>query len=492
MEKKRILPIILALIVLGATVLSFLVPIMAYAASSDGKATCTKVQVDRKIDKYHYDLTLTFELEGVTFNKVPKKFAVKGFDKKDENHSTLKLNNGSESKNAFYSYSYADIELWDPEAQVLSNPFKFYVRLHDVEYDGEGNTIDLDAKFAVALLKEEGKFDGETEIKTFSTSGYEKYYVDSSELDKVEQDGPNQAKPDAATPYIIVSDYKIDKDQLFAGDRFKLDATMKNTNRRLDIENILMKVTVSDGFSLINSSNTFHFDKLATEDSIKKSLEFMVLPTAQTKTYTITVNFTYEYVYNHVRKQGTCEEVISQAVNQKERFSVSPVTLQPEILPGEETSMDIECINKGKTQIYNVSAEIEGNIKNPNQYEYVGNIAEGGTKTVSFFVANDKPDTTIKGNVIVTYEDEAGNVKTRTVPFATKTMAIDPNEGMNPEIPTDGMVEPGMEGEGEKTPLSNMQKGLIAAGIVVVVFIVYKVVKKRKELKEFEDDDENN
>ena len=489
MEKKRILPIILALIILGATVLSFLVPIMAYADSSDGKATCTKVQVDRKIDKYHYDLTLTFELEGVTFNDVPKKFVVKNFEK---NGSSIKLNNGSESKNAFYSFSYADIELWDPEAQVLSNPFKFYVRLHDVEYDGEGSTIDLEANFLIDKLKTAGNFDGEKIQQTYSTSGYEKYYVESDELDKVEQDGPDQAKPDAATPYIIISDYKIDKEQLFAGDRFKLDATMQNTNRRLEIENILMKVTVTDGFSLVNSSNTFHFDKLATEDSIKKTLEFMVLPTAETKTYTITVNFTYEYVYNHVRKQATCEEVISQAVNQKERFSVSPVALQPEILAGEETSMDIECINKGKNQIYNVSAQIEGNIKNPNQYEYVGNIAAGATNTVSFFVSSDKPDTTIKGNVIVTYEDEAGNVKTRTVPFATKTMAADANEGMPPQIPTDGMVEPGVEAEGEKAPISNMQKGLIAAGIVVVVFIVYKVVKKRKELKEFEDDDENN
>ncbi|MEG1448814.1 MAG: hypothetical protein RSC41_05725, partial [Oscillospiraceae bacterium] len=409
----------------------------------------------------------------------------------DKEHSSIKLNNSSESKNAFYSYSYAEIEHWDKKAQVGTNPFKFYVKLHDVEYDGEGSSIDIDARFKVEILNDITDETKGTTIQEYKTDGYEKYYVETDELDKVEQDGPDQAKPDAATPYIIVSNYKIDKEQLFASDRFKLDVTMKNTNRRLDVENILMKVSVTDGFSLVNSSNTFHFDKLETEDSIQKSLEFMVLPTAETKTYTITFNFTYEYVYNHVRKQGTCEEVISQAVNQKERFSVSPVTLQPEIYPGEEAALDIECINKGKNQIYNVSAEIEGNIKNPNQYEYVGNIAAGATNSVSFFVAGDEPNETLSGNVIITYEDEAGNTKTKTIPYETKTMDIDPNEGME-QIPEGDMMNPEMEGMGEKAPLSNMQKGMIAAGVVVVIFIIYKTIKKRKELKEFEDDDENN
>lgn len=489
MQKKRILSIVLTLIVLGATVMSFLLPVIAHAESSDGHAACTKVQVNRKIDKYHYDLTLTFEIPSLKVEDVREKFPVNSFEEGDEDRSTIKLNNGSSSDGAFFSYSYADLEFWNPKTYEGNN-FKFYVKLHDVEYDGEGNTIDLKANFKVKVLDE--KADNGYRIETYNTNDYEVTFVDGDELDKIDQDGVDEAKPEAATPYIIISDYKIDKPQLFAGDKFNLDFTMKNTNRRLDIENILMKVSVTDGFSILNSSNTFHFDKLPTQDSIKKQLELMVLPTAETKTYTITVSFTYEYVYDHVRKQGTCEEVISQAVNQKERFSISPVSMQSDIFPGEEAALDIECINKGKTQIYNVAAEIEGNISNPNQYEYVGNITAGGTETITFFVANDEPGTDVNGNVIVTYEDEAGNIKTKTVPYGTKTMEIDPNEGMDMEIPTDGMIDGEMEGELDKPGLSNMQKGLIAAGVVVVLFIVIKVVKKRKELKEFEDDDEIN
>ena len=490
MKKKRILPIILAIIVLGATVLSFIIPIIAYGDTTPTyKAHCTHVEVDKKVDKYHYDLTLTIEVPNLYFKDVESVFPVNDFYKDSPTSSyktsTINLNN---SKSAFTSYSEAALKFIDPNTQLKDNPFRFIVKLFEAEYDGYSNHLYVNGNFKIKKLKDDNSGYDPIDVPLDS-----KILIDSAEIDKLDQDGPDQKKPDAATPYIIISDYNQSKDQLYAGDKFTLDLNLMNTNRRLDVENIVMKVSASDGFSILDSSNTFYFDKLPVGNGLKKSLDFMVLPTAESKVYPIHISFTYEYIYDHVRKQGTCEEIINISTNQKERFEISPVQVPPQIFPGEEMPIDIEVINKGKNTIYNVSAEINGNIENPNQYEYIGNIQPGATNSISMFISNQEGNADVMGEIIISYEDEIGNVKTKKVPYQTKTMEIPQvDEGM---MPGDmGGMNPGEDidmGDGEENKkMSTTQKVILVGGIVVVALVSYKGYKVHKEKKEFEDDDE--
>lgn len=510
MNKKRILPMVLAIIILGATILSFIVPILAYGdtVGISEKVECINVEVEKTNDRHKYDLTLTFEarpdgnLKPLQFkdvfpefytdpapNPLPQeRYPVQSFYS-DRNKSTLSLNNSSEANSAFYSHNGLDIKHISPANQKGDNPYRFLVKIFEAEYDGEGSTMSVKADFNIKKPSGDDYF-------ALSTGGYLKVSIPDEEVDHIIEDGTNPVeKPKSSTPYIIISDYKLSSDQLYAGDKFTLDLTMKNTNNRTDIENVIMKVTAADGFSILDSSNTFYFEKLPVGNNIIKSLNFMVLPTVETKVYPINISFTYEYVADNARTQGTCEEVINLSTNQKERFEISPVQTPPQIFPGEEFPLDIECVNKGKTQIYNVSATIKGNIDNPNQYEYVGNIQPGASNTISMFLSRSEPNTDIAGEILISYEDEIGNVKTKSVPFSTKTMEL-PDPGMDNlengmgEMPPDGMGEnpDDMEAKG----LTKTQKVIIIVGGVLALAICYKAVKAHKEKKEFEDDDEIN
>ena len=146
------------------------------------------------------------------------------------------------------------------------------------------------------------------------------------------------------------------------------------------------------------------------------------------------------------------------------------------VYAGEENSITMSYVNKGKSDILNVEATLEGNVDTYTPVQNIGNLEPGKSGTIAFSVTAleaGEAEFTIK----VTYEDANGDTKTREFPvtMAVEEMVFD-DSGM--EEPMD----PGME-EPEKTGLRLPVILGIAAAVIIAAILIIRKRKKAAALK---------
>lgn len=302
-----------------------------------------------------------------------------------------------------------------------------------------------------------------------------------------------------STPYIIIEEYSTGGTQaVSAGSSFPLTITCRNTHTRTNLDNIIMKVTTSDGLQITNSSNTFYIKSLKKNSSFQKQLQISALPNAEAKSHTISISFTYEYVADDARQKGEMSQEISIPVIQQDRFSADPVSEIMQTTVGEETYITAKYINKSRGDIYNLTATLEANepITCTERTVHKGNVVAGGSSEVEFSISSTEAGT-FEGAIVYTYEDSMANVKEVRVPFQA-TFQEAPNYDYNPipDMPVDnGIIYDEFGNPIDPNAPQGLQKwqtGAIVGGVIIAVIVVSVIiVKKRKAAKEFEDDDEN-
>lgn len=280
---------------------------------------------------------------------------------------------------------------------------------------------------------------------------------------------------------------------------FMLNLNCINTHSKIDLENIIMKVTTSDGLQLTSSSNTFFMDRLKRSDSFSKSLAISALSSAEAKSHTITVAFEYEYIADGARKQGKMSQDISIPVVQADRFSADPITNVAEMTVGEEIDIVSKYMNKSRGQLYNLTAELtcDESINCDEKIIHGGNLQAGASGEMEFALSASMSGS-YDCEILYTYEDAMGNAKETSVPFTVTFIEAPTYEWDQPvmeEFPMDDMmvdefgnpIDPMAVEKG----LSQNQILLIGGGAAVVVLAAVLIIRKRKKAKEFEDDDEN-
>lgn len=299
----------------------------------------------------------------------------------------------------------------------------------------------------------------------------------------------NDKKPDeettAAQPYVIISSYSYGKGDLVAGETRNITMTFRNTSKTMAVENMMVTMTLPDAMMLTSSSNSFYIESLAAEGTITKTVNVTVKPTAAAQSHSMTVDFTYDYLDNGVRRNAKTTETISMPVLQVDRFTVTGIDLATQIFVGEENNLSVNFVNKSRTDIYNLSAKLSCDaLSNNGEEQYLGNLSSGTTSSADFYItANDKGE--IVGEVIITYEDTNMNQRTVSVPFVTSAVSYDDIYGpTDPVDPTDpvGPVEPEATG---------FPWFWVIAGVVVVAAGVFVYLKLRKNKKESVDEDED-
>ena len=254
----------------------------------------------------------------------------------------------------------------------------------------------------------------------------------------------NDKKPDeettAAQPYVIISSYSYGKGDLVAGETRNITMTFRNTSKTMAVENMMVTMTLPDAMMLTSSSNSFYIESLAAEGTITKTVNVTVKPTAAAQSHSMTVNFTYDYLDNGVRRNAKTTETISMPVLQVDRFTVTGIDLPQQIFIGEENNLSVNFVNKSRTDIYNLSAKLncEG-LSNNGEEQYLGNLASGTTSSADFYITgNEKCE--LVGEVIITYEDTNMNQRTVSVPFTTQVTSYEDVWG-----PSNPSVDPGMD-----------------------------------------------
>ena len=302
----------------------------------------------------------------------------------------------------------------------------------------------------------------------------------------------NDKKPDeettAAQPYVIISSYSYGKGDLVAGETRNVTMTFRNTSKTMAVENMMVTMTLPDAMMLTSSSNSFYIESLAAEGTITKTVNVTVKPTAAAQSHSMTVDFTYDYLDNGIRRNAKTTESISMPVLQVDRFTVTGIDLPQQIFIGEENNLSVNFVNKSRTDIYNLSAKLncEG-LSNNGEEQYLGNLASGTTSSADFYITgNEKGD--LVGEVIITYEDTNMNQRTVSVPFTTQVTSYEDVWG-----PSNPSVDPGMDpgiDPGMEEP-AGFPWFWVIGGVVVVAAGVFVYLKLRKNKKESVEEDED-
>lgn len=303
---------------------------------------------------------------------------------------------------------------------------------------------------------------------------------------------PDDEKPDtettAAQPYVIISSYSYGKGDLVAGETRNITMTFRNTSKTMAVENMMVTMTLPDAMMLTSSSNSFYIESLAAEGTITKTVNVTVKPTAAAQSHSMTVDFTYDYLDNGVRRNAKTTETISMPVLQVDRFTVTGIDLPQQIFIGEENNLSVNFVNKSRTDIYNLSAKLncEG-LSNNGEEQYLGNLASGTTSSADFYITgNEKCE--LVGEVIITYEDTNMNQRTVSVPFTTQVTSYEDVWG-----PSNPSVDPGMDpgtDPGMEEP-AGFPWFWVIGGVAVVAAGVFVYLKLRKNKKESVDEDED-
>lgn len=276
------------------------------------------------------------------------------------------------------------------------------------------------------------------------------------------------------TPIVILSKYNYGGSSVAAGSSTNLSFSFTNTSKKIKIENVMVTVTGGTDLMLNGSTNTFYFDSVAAGGSKTVTVPMKAAQLISASAQNVQIAVTYEYVDQNARKSGSATLSLSVPLYQPDRFELSEPKTSYTGYVGEETSLTIDYVNKGKSAISNVEATISGDIDSPTPYQRVGTIDGGKNGTIAFAVTPQlEGENQVK--IVITYEDSNGNTKERVFEASVEAMAYEPSD---PGMDDPGMIDP--------EPANTFPwKYVIIAGVaaLIVLLIVLRIRKKKAKQK---------
>lgn len=310
-------------------------------------------------------------------------------------------------------------------------------------------------------------YDDGTQLTNGSASG------SVNVLSAVSNDGQNEdiASP---TPIVILSKYNYGGSSVAAGSGTNLSFSFTNTSKKLAIENVMVTVTGGSDLMLNGSTNTFYFDSVAAGGSKSVTVPMKAAQLISASAQDVQIAVTYEYVDQNARKSGSATLSLSVPLYQPDRFELSEPKTSYTGYVGEETSLTIDYVNKGKSAISNIDATISGDIDSPTPYQRVGTIDGGKNGTIAFAVTPQlEGENQVK--IVITYEDSNGNTKERVFEATVEAMAYEPAD---PGMDDPGMIDP--------EPASTFPWKYVIIAVVaalIVLLIVLRIRKKKAKQK---------
>ena len=393
--------------------------------------------------------------------------------------TSLRVGNSAEGVvNPYVSFKQGDFKRGTTSGDSLTNItvgaggyLQYKVTMTDLVYTGSGDTVE----FVVGYTYDGQDYKYNMSMKIPGCIPY----VDKDDPEEDDED----VNLDPLIPHIIVSQYDYGTTQVSAGQVIDLNLSFENTSTQYDLDNIVMKITTPDGFSITSSSNTYHFDHLDVGESISKTISMQANPNAEAQSYAINIEFSFQYIANDTRKSGESSESISIPVTQPDRFSVDEIQVPTSLYVGDEYNLSINFVNKGKTQVYNVTAELRGNMQNSGERSFIGNVASGAEESADFYVTPTEAGK-MEGEVVISYEDASMNVREVTRPF---TIMVEEMPYVDPGIDFP-VVDPQPTEEPSLFTVQNVVLFVVAAGVAGATgyMTVLKIKAKRSE---FDDED---
>ena len=306
-------------------------------------------------------------------------------------------------------------------------------------------------------------YDNGTQLTGGSASG------SVSVLSTVTKDTKDEETIASPTPIVILSKYNYGGSSVAAGSSTNLSFSFTNTSKTIKIENVMVTVTGGQDLMLNGSTNTFYFESVAASGSKTVTVPMKAAQLISASAQDVKIDVTYEYVDQNARKSGNATLSLSVPLYQPDRFEMSEPTSSYTGYVGEETSLTIDYVNKGKSAINNVEATISGDIDTPTAYQRVGTIDGGKNGTIAFAVTPQlEGENQVK--IVITYEDSNGNTKERVFEATVEAMAYEPAD---PGMDDPGMIDP--------EPAHTFPWKYVIIALVVIAIIALIVLRIRKK-----------
>ena len=291
-----------------------------------------------------------------------------------------------------------------------------------------------------------------------------------------------QATDDVPAPQIILNNANYGKVAII-GEPFALATTATNTSTNLELDNVSLKIVLTQGITLANGNSQVLIGKVGKGGTIDHTFSLIAEGVANDITsLPVQLVYSYEAFVGGQRTQFTSQQDISINVQQPTRFEIQNMFNDMEMFMGNESYMSASLVNKGKTTVYNVTAELVSDTLTAYDVEFLGNIMPGSTANAEFdFTASEMG--TANGKLLVTYEDASGTQYTLEREFTIEVME---QPVWNEPVVDMPVIEP----EQPSMPVMPIVIGAaaIAAG---GGFLFWKKKQKAKRLAELEDEDED-
>ena len=378
---------------------------------------------------------------------------------------------------------------------------KFPFEINDGNYDRQMGNMNPDQTVAVPFsmaVREKAKSGyypikfkiryRENENGNFAAPIEDTFYVRVYGKDEDDSLDSEAGENERTKARIIVDSFETDPAEIYAGQDFTLKVRMKNASNSIVASNILFTFeseTVSDSpvFTTVNGSNSVVVNSLAPGASDTLTIKFSSSPTAEQRSYTITINEQYDSPEFKNAKEAV---KIAVGLKQEARLNTGTIEVMPDAISvGEESNVMFSINNTGKVMLYNVNAVFEADSIQKNE-AYVGNIEPGKSGNVDTMINGIAP-TADDGKVklSITYEDENGKVST-----VEKEIQLMVNEDQSMDESNVDDTWNSDDVQPEPSTTDKLKHLAIPVGIVgVVLAAVILVVIRRKKKKAGMDDE---
>ena len=378
---------------------------------------------------------------------------------------------------------------------------KFPFEINDGNYDRQMGNMNPDQTVAIPFsmaVREKAKSGyypikfkiryRENENGNFAAPVEDTFYVRVYGKDEGDSLDSEAGENERTKARIIVDSFETDPAEIYAGQDFTLKVRMKNASNSIAASNILFTFeseTVSDSpvFTTVNGSNSVVVNSLAPGASDTLTIKFSSSPTAEQRSYTITINEQYDSPEFKNAKEAV---KIAVGLKQEARLNTGTIEVMPDAISvGEESNVMFSINNTGKVMLYNVNAVFEADSIQKNE-AYVGNIEPGKSGNVDTMINGIAP-TMDDGKVklSITYEDENGKVST-----VEKEIQLMVNEDQSMDESNVDDTWNSDDVQPEPSTTDKLKHLAIPVGIVgVVLAAVLLVVIRRKKKKAGMDDE---
>ena len=400
-------------------------------------------------------------------------------------------------RNTGYKTAY-DVRV---DMELSEDITKFPFEINDGNYDRQMGNMNPDQTVAVPFsmaVREKAKSGyypikfkiryRENENGNFAAPVEDTFYVRVYGKDEGDSLDSEAGENERTKARIIVDSFETDPAEIYAGQDFTLKVRMKNASNSIVASNILFTFeseAVSDSpvFTTVNGSNSVVVNSLAPGASDTLTIKFSSSPTAEQRSYTITINEQYDSPEFKNAKEAV---KIAVGLKQEARLNTGTIEVMPDAISvGGESNVMFSINNTGKVMLYNVNAVFEADSIQKNE-AYVGNIEPGKSGNVDTMINGIAP-TTDDGKVklSITYEDENGKVST-----VEKEIQLMVNEDQSMDESNIDDTWNSDDVQPEPSTTDKLKHLAIPVGIVgVVLAAVILVVIRRKKKKAGMDDE---